>query len=129
MQIFLSAFDDLPDPRADNARHDLGEHLVLAFVAMLCGATSCAGMAAFRRANGYFFMDLMKFRQAIPSHDNISALFRLIDLTALDAAIGRVLAEIAARLGEGDVIAIDGSEPEPWPQWGRVSPANAGVPA
>ena len=42
MQIFLSAFDDIPDPRADNARHDLGELLVVAFVAVLCGATSCA---------------------------------------------------------------------------------------
>ena len=39
MQIFLAAFDDIPDPRADNARHDLGELLVVAFVAVLCGAT------------------------------------------------------------------------------------------
>jgi hypothetical protein len=31
MQIFLSAFDDVPDPRASNARHDLGELLVIAF--------------------------------------------------------------------------------------------------
>ena len=23
MDIFLAAFDDIPDPRADNARHDL----------------------------------------------------------------------------------------------------------
>ena len=23
MDIFLAAFDDVPDPRADNARHDL----------------------------------------------------------------------------------------------------------
>ena len=44
MQIFLSAFDDIPDPRAGNARHDLGELLVVAFVAVLCGATSCADM-------------------------------------------------------------------------------------
>jgi hypothetical protein len=48
MQIFLSAFDDIPDPRAGNARHDLGEILVVAFVAVLCGATSCAEMAAQR---------------------------------------------------------------------------------
>ena len=32
----------------------------------------------------------------------------MIDPKALDAAFGRVLAEIAALLGDGDVIAIDG---------------------
>lgn len=57
MQIFLSAFDDIPDPRADNARHDLGELLVVAFVAVLCGATSCAEMAAFSRAKERVFRD------------------------------------------------------------------------
>ena len=28
MDIFFAAFDDIPDPRADNARHDLCELLV-----------------------------------------------------------------------------------------------------
>jgi len=50
MDIFLAAFDDIPDPRVDNARHDLCELLVVGFVAVLCGATSCAEMAAFGRA-------------------------------------------------------------------------------
>jgi len=38
----------------------------------------------------------------------IRTVFRMIDPKALDAAFGRVLAEIAALLGDGDVIAIDG---------------------
>ena len=50
MDIFLAAFDDIPDPRADNARYDLCELLVMGFVAVLCGATSCAGIADFGRA-------------------------------------------------------------------------------
>ena len=49
MQIFLSAFDDVPDPRASNARHDLEELLVIAFVSVLCGSASCAELAAFRQ--------------------------------------------------------------------------------
>ena len=36
MVIFLAAFDDIPGPRADNARHDLCELLVVGFVAVLC---------------------------------------------------------------------------------------------
>jgi len=108
MDIFLTAFDDIPDPRADNARHDLGELLVIAFVAVLCGATTCAGMATFGRAKESLFRDFLKLKHAIPSHDTFSTVFRMIDPKALDAAFGRVLAEVTALLREGDVIAIDG---------------------
>ncbi len=108
MDSFLAAFDDVPDPRADNARHDLCELLVVGFVAVLCGATSCAGMADFGRAKQYVFRGFLKLRHAIPAHDTFSTVFRMIDPKALDAAFGPVLAKIAALLGDGDVIAIDG---------------------
>jgi predicted transposase YbfD/YdcC len=108
MQIFLSAFDAIPDPRAKNVRHDLGELLVIAFVSVLCGSVSCAEMAAFGRAKESFFRDFLKLKHAIPSHDTFSEVFRMIDPKALDAAFGKVLAEVAALLREGDVIAIDG---------------------
>jgi len=38
----------------------------------------------------------------------LRTVFRMVDPKALDAAFGRVLAQISALLGEGDVIAIDG---------------------
>jgi len=79
MDIFLTAFDDIPDPRADNARHDLGELLVIAFVSVLCGATTCAGMATFGRAKESLFRDFLKLKHAIPSHDTFSTVFRMID--------------------------------------------------
>ena len=62
MQIFISAFDTVPDPRASNARHDLGELLVIAFVSVLCGSTSCAEMAAFGRAKERLFRDFLKLK-------------------------------------------------------------------
>jgi predicted transposase YbfD/YdcC len=108
MDIFLAAFDDIPDPRADNARHDLCELLVVGFVAVLCGATSCAEMADFGRVKEHVFRDFLKLRHSSPSHDTFSTVFRMIDPKALDAAFGRVLAQIAVLLGDGDVIAIDG---------------------
>ena len=50
MQVFLSAFKDVPDPRASNTRHDLEELLVIAFVSVICRASSCSEMAAFAKA-------------------------------------------------------------------------------
>ncbi|TCM78990.1 IS4 family transposase [Rhodovulum steppense] len=101
-------FEDVPDPRAENARHDLGELLVIAFVSVLCGATSCAEMAAFGRAKESVFRHFLKLKHAVPSHDTFSVVFRMIDPKALDAAFGRVLADVAALLQDGDVIAVDG---------------------
>src|SRR5690606_29567942 len=54
------------------------------------------------------FRDFLKLKHAVPSHDTFSAVFRMIDPKALDAAFGRVLADVAALLREGDVIAVDG---------------------
>lgn len=96
MQVFLSAFDDVPDPRASNAHHEFGELLVTAFVLVLCGASSCAEMAAFGRAKESLFRGFLKLKHAIPTHDTFSAVFQMIDPKALDAAFGNVLADVAA---------------------------------
>ena len=44
MQLFLAAFQSVPDPRATNVRHNFAELLIIAFLAVLCGATDCVGM-------------------------------------------------------------------------------------
>lgn len=108
METFLTAFENVPDPRASNTRHNLCELLVVGFVAVLCGATSCAEMSAFGRSKEHVFKDFLNLKHSIPSHDTFSTVFRMIDPKALDAAFGQVLAKITALLGEGDVIAIDG---------------------
>jgi predicted transposase YbfD/YdcC len=65
-------------------------------------------MADFGRAKEHVFRDFLKLKHSIPSHDTFSTVFRMIDPKALDAAFGRVLAQIAVLLGDGEVIAIDG---------------------
>ena len=98
---FVSAFDDVPDPRAEKARHDLGQFLVIAFVSVLCSAMSGAEMSAFGRAKESIFGDFLKLKHAIPSHDTFSVVFRMIDPRALDAAFGQVLADVTALLRDG----------------------------
>ena len=123
MHLFLAAFDGVPDPRAENARHDLGELLVIALVSVLCGAASCVEMSAFGRAKESIFRDFLKLKHAIPSHDTFSTVLGMIDPKALDAAFGRVLADIAALLRDGDVVAI-----VPEARFQRDAASNAGAP-
>jgi hypothetical protein len=108
MQLFLTAFESVDDPRAENVRHDLIEILLIAFLAVLCGAQHCSEMAAFGRAKRKFLKRFLKLGHGIPSHDTFSTVFRMLDPKALDAAFGRLTATLVAALAKGSVVAIDG---------------------
>jgi hypothetical protein len=79
MQLFLTAFESVPDPRADNVRHDLVEILLIAFLAVLCGAQHCSEMAEFGRAKLKFLKRFLKLRHGIASHDTFSTVLRMLD--------------------------------------------------
>lgn len=108
MQLLLSAFESVPDPRAENTRHDLVEILIIAFIAVLCGAQNCSEMAEFGREKVKFLKRFLKLRHGIASHDTFSTVFRMLDPKALDAAFGQITARLVAALAKGGVIAIDG---------------------
>lgn len=108
MQLFLAAFERVPDPRADNTRHDLVDILLVAFVAVLCGATNCCEMAEFGRTKIRFFKRFLTLKHGIASHDTFSNVLRMIDPKALDAAFGSLTAGLRQALAGGGVIAIDG---------------------
>ena len=108
MQLFIAAFESVPDPRAENTRHDLVELLIVAFVAVLCGARSCSEMAEFGREKIKLLKRFLKLKHGIPSHDTFSTVLRMLDPKALDAAFGRITAGLVAALAKGGVIAIDG---------------------
>jgi predicted transposase YbfD/YdcC len=108
MQLFLAAFQSVADPRATNVRHNLAELLIIAFLAVLCGATDCVGMEAFGLAKFKFLKRFLKLKYGIPSHDTFSTVFRMIDPKALDAAFAGLAAKLVAALGGKGVIAIDG---------------------
>ena len=108
MQLFLTAFQSVPDPRAANVRHNLAELLIIAFLAVLCGATCCVGMQAFGEARLEFLKRFLKLRYGIPSHDTFSTVLRMLDPKALDVAFGGLTRRLVAALGDSGVIAIDG---------------------
>jgi hypothetical protein len=47
MDRLHECFGDLPDPRAENAQHDLTELLFIALLASLCGATGRSDIEEF----------------------------------------------------------------------------------
>ena len=108
MQLFIAAFANVPDPRAENTRHDLVELLIIAFIAVLCGARSCSEMAEFGGEKIKLLKRFLKLKHGIASHDTFSTVLRMLDPKALDAAFGRITAGLVAALAKGGVVAIDG---------------------
>jgi len=111
MRQFSECFEDLPDPRADNALHDLTEILFIALTATLCGATSCVDMALFARMKAYLWQDVLKLKHGLPSHDTFSRIFRMLDPEAFEIAFRRFMkafAEGANIERPQGVIAVDG---------------------
>jgi predicted transposase YbfD/YdcC len=110
MGKFRKIFRRVPDPRADNARHDLVEVLVIALAAMLCGADTCSDMAEFGQAKEGLLRLFLRLEHGIPSHDTFSRVFRLLKPEAFEAAFRRFMAAFAKanQLKFSGVVAIDG---------------------
>jgi predicted transposase YbfD/YdcC len=111
MNRFVEIFELLPDPRAANSRHDLSEVLFIAFLATLCGATSCVDMEDFGQAKEVLLRRFLMLKHGIPSHDTFSAVFRMIDPKPFETLFRTFMAEFAAAAGLGrtkGVVAVDG---------------------
>ena len=108
MRGFISIFEDVEDPRAENARHDLLELLFIALAAVLCGAESCADMADFGEAKEDLLREVLRLEHGIPSHDTFSRVFRLLDPQAFEVAFTRFMAAFAKSNRLKGVVAIDG---------------------
>jgi predicted transposase YbfD/YdcC len=111
MKGFAECFSELPDPRADNALHDLTEILFIALLATLCGATACTDMALFARLKAYLWEDVLVLENGLPSHDTFSRVFRMLDPAAFEKAFQRFMKAFAqgAKIKQPKgVIALDG---------------------
>ena len=107
---FARIFRRVPDPRADNASHELLDVLFIALAAVLCGAESCADMADFGQSKEGLLRLVLRLEHGIPSHDTFSRVFRLLEPDAFERAFRRFMAAFAKanKLDLSGVVAVDG---------------------
>jgi predicted transposase YbfD/YdcC len=106
MTRFAECFSDLPDPRAENALHDLTEMLFIALLATLCGAKGCCDIALFARTKEALLRTVLVLEHGVPSHDTFSRVFRMLDPGAFENAFRRFMQSFA-EAAQG-VVALDG---------------------
>ncbi len=106
MDRFLECFSEVPDPRAENALHDLTEMLFIALLATLCGAKGCCDIALFARTKEDLLRTVLVLKHGVPSHDTFSRVFRLLDPDGFEKSFRRFM-KAFAQAARG-VIALDG---------------------
>jgi predicted transposase YbfD/YdcC len=107
---FLRFFNDLPDPRAANYVHRLGDLFAIAIVAVICGADSWVDVAMFAQSKRSWLGTFLDLEHGIPSHDTFGRVFARIDPEAFERCFSRWMASVKAQHAtEGTrLIAIDG---------------------
>src|SRR3954466_11553058 len=82
--VFLSYFDDLPDPRQrGKVVYPLDEVLVLALLAVLAGAETFVDIARFGAKKLRPCRRFRPFRDGTPSHDHLGDIFAAVDGEAI----------------------------------------------
>jgi len=108
MERFAECFADLPDPRAENALHDLTEMLFIALLATLCGAKGCCDIELFAKTKETLLRTVLVLEHGVPSHDTFSRLFRMLDPQAFEKAFRRFMQAFAEATRVEGVVALDG---------------------
>lgn len=105
--VFLSFFEDLPDPRqTGKVIYPLQEVLLLCLLAVLAGAESFVEIARFGEKKIELLRRLLPFKDGTPSHDQLGDIFATLDATIFQRCFVAWVASITGV--SADVIAIDG---------------------
>jgi predicted transposase YbfD/YdcC len=104
---FLRFFGDLPDPRGRNKIHQLNDMIVIAVMAVICGADSWAEVELFGKSKQEWLATFLAFPDGIPSHDTFGRVFALLAPDAFERCFMAWMSALVELAG-GKLIAIDG---------------------
>lgn len=102
-------FVGVRDPRqAKKVEHRLTDVLVVAVCAVLAGADEFVAIEEWGKEKLEWFRRYLPLENGIPSHDTFGRVFAAIDPEEFGAAFRRWVSGILPRLGNEEVVAIDG---------------------
>jgi predicted transposase YbfD/YdcC len=104
---FLRYFSDLPDPRGRNSIHRLGDMVVIAVMAVICGADGWAEVEQFGKAKSQWLATFLELPDGVPAHDTFGRVFSLLDPAGFERCFLAWMGALVELTG-GKLIAIDG---------------------
>jgi len=104
---FLRFFSELPDPRGVNIIHKLPDIIVIAVMAVICGADGWAEVAYFGQCKNEWLKTFLELPGGIPSHDTFGRVFALLNPDAFERCFVAWMSTLV-ELSGGRLVAIDG---------------------
>jgi predicted transposase YbfD/YdcC len=101
------AFEQMPDPRRNNARHKLGDVLTIALFGVICGADGWEAVAEYGRAKLAWLKTFLELPHGIPSHDTFGDVFAKLQPEAFERCFMEWMKKMV-QLSGGKLVAIDG---------------------
>src|SRR5918912_1447540 len=103
-----SVFEGVEDPRIDRTkRHQLLDIIVIAILAVLCGAEGWVDIEAFGNAKEEWLKSFLELPNGIPSHDTFGRVFAALDLEQFQTCF-LAWVQAAAAICEDQIVALDG---------------------
>lgn len=104
----VAHFRDLQDPRrVERCDHLLVDILVIAILAVICGANDCAALAEFGQARQDWLRTFLDLPNGIPSHDTFNRVLSLLKPSEFQRGFQHWVTSVVALVG-GEVVALDG---------------------
>lgn len=103
-------FGKVRDPRIDRTkRHKLIDILIIAILAVICGADSWVDVEMFGNSKKEWLKTFLELPNGIPSHDTFGRVFALINPVEFENGF-KEWVQLIQELTQGQVIAIDGKQ-------------------
>ena len=104
----VAHFRDLQDPRrVERCDHLLVDILVIAILAVICGANDCGALAEFGQAREAWLRTFLALPHGIASHDTFNRVLTLLKPSAFQRGFHSWITSVVD-LVAGEVVAIDG---------------------
>lgn len=108
VEQLVAHFRDLQDPRrVERCDHLLVDILVIAILAVICGANDCGALAEFGQAREEWLRTFLALPNGIRSHDTFNRVLTLLKPSEFQRGFQNWITSVVA-LVEGEVVAIDG---------------------
>jgi len=103
----LRCFESMADPRHHNIHHRMDDMIIIAILAVICGAEGWTEVARFGRAKQAWLATFLDLPAGIPSHDTFGDLFARLDPEQFERCFMAWTASVAESAA-GLLVAIDG---------------------
>jgi len=119
----LNIFKQIEDNRRDLSKlHDLNDILIMAIIAVICGADTWNNIEEYCEAKSDWLSKFLNLKNGIPSHDTFNRVISAIDSNCFERCFIEWVSELIKVTNVKEIVSIDGKTIRGAKEHGKKSP-------